>query len=370
MFRFLSKNIYEIDPDAFGLDISDETFKFVQLKAARHGVRLTSFGFGDFPKGSIIDGEIKDEDAVSRVLKDAFQKPEQGTLSTNHVVCSLPEEHTFTRVIQLPKMNEAEASEAVRWEIEQNIPMNIADVYYDWQLVDLGNLSVNHLDILISAAPKKLIDGYLSMLRKCNLMPKSLEGESVAVSRSIIKNVHTEGPTLIVDLGATRTSFIIFSGSTMQFTSSIPIAGNKMIAAISASLKMDHDNAKQLFYEIGLDKSKEEGRVYNILEPIMNDLKEQINNYIVFYEGHSEHEHALVGKPVAVQKIILCGGVANLNGLAVYLSMALKIPVEVGNPWINILKESLREIPGLSYKKSLSYTTALGLGLSGIRKNK
>ena len=247
--------------------------------------------------------------------------------------------------------------------------MNIADVYYDWQLVDLGNQNIGHMDILISAAPKKLIDSYLSMLRKCNLLAKSLEGESVAVSRAIVKDLHSDGPILIVDLGATRTSFIIFSGSTMQFTSSIPVAGNKMIAAIAASLKIDHENAKQLFYEVGMDKTKEEGKVYPVLEPIIGDLTEQIHNYIVFYEGHSVHEHALAGKPVEVRKIILCGGVSNLNGLAVYLSLALKIPVEVGNPWVNILKEPLREIPGLPYKKSLSYTTALGLGLSGIRKN-
>ncbi len=370
MFRFLSKNLFEVNPDAFGLDISDESFKFVELESVRKNVRLTAFGFGDIPKGMIVDGEIKDGDEVARVLKDAFQKPTQGKLSTNHVVCSLPEEHTFTRVIQLPKMTETEAHEAVRWEIEQNIPMNIDDVYYDWQLVDLGNLSINHLDVLISAAPKKLVDNYLSMLKKCNLMPKSLEGESVAVSRAIVKNLHSDGPILVVDLGATRTSFIIFSGSTMQFTSSIPIAGNKMITAIAASLKIDHKDAKQLFYDIGMDKSKDEIRIYPILEPIVNDLTEQIKNYIVFYEGHSVHEHALVGKPVAVQKIILCGGVSNLNGLAVYLSMALKIPVEIGNPWVNILKEPLREIPGLSYKNSLSYTTALGLGLSGIRKIK
>ncbi|OGD34503.1 hypothetical protein A2988_03220 [Candidatus Azambacteria bacterium RIFCSPLOWO2_01_FULL_46_25] len=370
MFRFLSKNIYEVDPDAFGLDISDESFKFVQLKPQRHGaVRLTAFGFGDLPKGAIIDGEIKDQEEVVQTLRAALQKPTQGKLSTNHVVCSLPEEHTFTRVVQLPNMGKAEIGEAIQWEIEQNIPMSIADVYYDWQVVDLGAQNVNHLDILISAAPQKLIDGYVSMLRACNMLVKSLEGESVAVSRALVKNLHTDGPSLIVDLGATRTSFIIFSGSALQFTSSIPLAGNKMIGALEAELKVDHQEAKRLFYDAGLDQNQEGGKAYAVLEPIVKDLTEQIRNYIVFYEGHAMHEHVSDAKRVVVGKISLCGGVSNLNGLAVYLAMALKIPVEIGNPWANILKEPLREIPGLPFKKSLSYTTALGLGLSGIRKN-
>jgi len=52
----------------------------------------------------------------------------------------------------------------------------------------------------------------------------------------------------------------------------------------------------------------------------------------------------------------------------VYLALALGIPVEIGNPWTNILKEPLKEVPGLPYRRSLSYTTSLGLALSGIQK--
>ena len=35
----------------------------------------------------------------------------------------------------------------------------------------------------------------------------------------------------------------------------------------------------------------------------------------------------------------------------------------MGNPWVNILPEPLKEVPELSYEKSLSYTAALGLAL-------
>ena len=56
MFKFLSRNLYEVEPDAFGLDISDESFKFTQLKIRGSSAKLTAFGFGDFPKGLIIDG--------------------------------------------------------------------------------------------------------------------------------------------------------------------------------------------------------------------------------------------------------------------------------------------------------------------------
>jgi len=50
-----------------------------------------------------------------------------------------------------------------------------------------------------------------------------------------------------------------------------------------------------------------------------------------------------------------------------FLSLQLKISIEMGNPWVNILPESLKELPKLSYEKSLAFTTALGLALRGIK---
>jgi len=67
-----------------------------------------------------------------------------------------------------------------------------------------------------------------------------------------------------------------------------------------------------------------------------------------------------------ISKVLLCGGGANLKGLPELLSSELKIPVEIGNPWINILPEFKKEKSKLSLETSLSYTTAFGLALRGV----
>ena len=368
MLNFFSKSLYEIEPDAFGLDISDESFKFVQLKRGKNETRLSCFSFGDFPSEVMINGEVKDEDAIVKNLQSAFLNPKFGKLTSRYTVCSMPEEHSFIRVIQLPKMSIKETKEAVKWEVEQNVPMDINDVYYDWQAAQVEDKNINHQDILISATPKKIADSYMSILKKCGLLVKALEVESVAVSRSLVPDLKTDGPVLLVDLGATRTSFIIFSGSAIQFTSSLPVAGNKMIEAIMGMLKTDRIEAKRLFYDVGLDKQADGGRAAAALYPMVSDLAGQIKEYISFYESHAAHEHALKSG-TSVKKILLCGGASNLTGLTIYLASILKIPVEAGNPWVNILKGNIREVPALPYRRSLSYTTALGLALSGIQKS-
>ena len=67
-------------------------------------------------------------------------------------------------------------------------------------------------------------------------------------------------------------------------------------------------------------------------------------------------------------KILLCGGGANLKGLSELLALELKIPVEIANPWVNILSEDQKETSELPFEKSLGYAVALGLALRGIKK--
>jgi Tfp pilus assembly PilM family ATPase len=63
------------------------------------------------------------------------------------------------------------------------------------------------------------------------------------------------------------------------------------------------------------------------------------------------------------EKIILSGQGSNLPGLVGFLASSLNTKVEIGNPWVNILKEEIKEVPDISFENSLGYTTALGLAL-------
>ena len=365
MFKFLLNNLYDIEPDSFGLDVSDESYKFIQLKKSKKNIGLQSFGYGDIGNGIIENGEVKDEDALVEIIKDAVKNPAKGKITTKHVVLSLPEEHSFIRVLQLPKIGKEETKEAIKWEIEQNIPLGIDEVYFDWQVMNDKDSKNDHQDILIVAIAKEVADPYLSVTKKSGLIGVAMESESISLARSVIKNLSTDAPVLIVNIGSTITNFVIFSGDAVRFSSSIPLAGDKMIEAISKKLKVDKKEAKRLFYEVGLDKKLDtDGAVASALESSFFELTSQIKNYISFYESHSEHDHTSNKKNI--QKIILSGGVANLYGIAAHISNILKIQAEISNPWVNILKGELNEVPDLSYKKSLSYTTALGLALRGI----
>jgi len=356
-----------LKPEAFGLDISDLSLKIVKLKKKRGVLSLASFGETEIKPGIILAGEIKDEKKLAEVIKESLKKVKGEKLRTKYVVASLPEEKAFLQVITLPKMAEEDLKSAVIYEAENYIPLPIDQVYLDSHIVPPVYNHLDHFDVLIAALPKKTIDPYLSCLKLAGLKPKTLEIESLSIARALIKGEFTTSPVLLIDIGATRASFIIFSGYSLRFTSSIPVSSGSFTEIISKVLGVGLAEAEKLKLEYGLQFKKREGKeIFDALIPALTDLVQQIKRCLIYYQTHAAHEH-LPPDGKGVSKIFLCGGGANLKGLTDFLTLQLKIPTELGNPWVNILSEPQKGMPELSLEKSLSYTTALGLALKAIK---
>jgi len=344
---------------SFGLDLSDISLKIVQFKKRKGNLTLANFLKQDIPKGLVEGGKIKKEDELVKVFKKALNKIEGESFKQARVVCNLPEEKVFIRIIQLPKMSDKELAEAVVWEAEAHIPLSIDEVYLGWQVIEPIFEHIDHLDVLIAATPKTLVDQYLSFLNKSELNPIALEPESVAVVRSLTTKDDLT-PSIIVDLGAVGTNFVIFSALAIRFTSHINISGQLFNQAIVKKLKVNQATANQLKIKVGLDLKQKQGKeVAQALSPIVKDLIKQIKEYTTFYHEHATHVHGPNG---AIGQVILCGGDSLLIGLPQVLTEELGLPVKLGNSLVNlqpIEKGSLT----MTKRESFVYTTAIGLAL-------
>ncbi len=376
MFDYLN-----LKPEVFGLDISDLSLKIIKLKKVRRTFNLVSFGEEEISPGIIKRGVIKDEEQLSKIIKESLTKIKGEKLKTEYVAVSLPEEEAFLQVIQMPQMAVEDLKSAVIYEAENYIPLPIDQVYLDSQIIPPIQNHLDHFDVLLAALPKKIVDSYLSCFKKSGLQPIYFEIESSAIARSLIKGGATNYPALLIDLGATRTSFIVFAGKAVRFTSSIPVSSSNFTEIIAKNLGVGLTEAESLKIKYGLEekiqlkiknektlRKVERGKIFEALVPALVDLTQQIKRHLEYYQTHAFHEH-LPPNDKGVGKIFLCGGGANLKGLPELLALEFKIPVELGNPWVNILPENEKSTSKLSFEESLRYTTALGLALRGFKEN-
>ncbi len=380
-------DLHILKPEAFGLDISNLSLKIIKLEKKRGRIRVASFGEQKLKKGVIEKGEIKDIKALSSVFRMARNKAQGKKIRTKYVVCSLPEEKAFLQVIQLPKMTQEEAKEAVFFEAENYIPMPAKDTYLDFQIIPCFHNETKNMAVLIAALPKAIVDSYVLALKTAGLIPWILEIESLAIARAVINQDINKKPVLIIDIGADRTNFIIFSGQTINFTSSIPISSELFTEKISKNLKIPFPKAEKLKKRYGLtgikkiklmaikkngiefQKRVSRGKeIFEALIPLLTDLTEQIKIHLDYYLSRGLHKD-LLPEYQGIEKVLLSGGGANLKGLVEFLEEQLKMPVKMANPWINILPPALKETPELSFETSLRYTTAIGLALRGIKSS-
>jgi len=363
MFDFLT-----LKSEAFGLDISDASLKIAKLEKKRGRLKLVSHGETFIREGLVRNGEIKNKEMLVKTIKKAISEVKGEKLKTKYVIVSLPEEKAFMEAIQMPQIPEEDLKSAVVYEAENHIPMPIEEVCLDSQIIPAISNHLDHQDVLLVAFPKKIIEFYTECLKESGLKPIVFEIESLATSRSLIKDEVSSYPILIIDFGATTTSFVIFSGYSVRYTFSLPFSSQKLTEDIARFLKIDLDKAEKLKTKIGLEfkNSKDDKEIQCALEKTSNELIGEIKKHIDYYYSHISHEH-LPGKERGIKKILLCGGGANLKGLDDFLFRELSLPVEFGNPWVNILSEKKKEKASLSLEESLKHATSLGLALRGVK---
>lgn len=350
-------SIFNENIEAFGMDLSDRSIKIAQLSNKNGKVNLLSFARKDIPAGWIEDGEIKNEEDVIDLIKKTLRETKPKPISSKYVVYSIPETKGFIRVIRVPKVEGDNIEETVKYEAEQLFPIDISESYTDWQILSQSDEKV--LEVLVAAVPMKLVDSYSEMLKKAGLMPVAAEIESIAISRSLINEKQSSRPILIVDLGKDRTSFIIYKNPTVQFTASIPVCGNEFNKAISQTLNLNDNDAEVLKRKCGLSAKGECKDLYRAIQPSLHEMIKYINKLSDYYREHYKEESDIA-------KVIICGGEARILGISSFLSLRIKKEVEKGNPWVNIIPSSEKEIPPISRNDSLIFVTVLGLAIRGI----
>lgn len=369
--------------EAFGLDISDSSVKIAKLKKRKHDFDLACFGEQLIPEGVVVGGDIRDERALADLIKKTLANIKGEKLNTKEVIVSLPDEKTFLRVIQLPKMAPEELEKAVFFEAENHIPIPLKDSYFDFKAVDPIINHLDHGDVLVVATPKNVVDSYSRAVKLAGLSPRVFELESLSISRALIKNMITINPILLIDFGATRTVLVVFAGRSIRFTSLLTFSSKQLTQDLAAGLNVNLDQARKIKIDQGLAprikvqlqektgdfqlerKITEDEKILGILDSSLSRLVSEIKEFLAFYYSHRDHEH-LPPSRNEIKKILISGGGANLKGFDGYLRKKLGISTVIGNPWTNILPEPETRIPEEYLRKSLGYSETLGLALRGI----
>ncbi|OGG71631.1 hypothetical protein A3A35_00465 [Candidatus Kaiserbacteria bacterium RIFCSPLOWO2_01_FULL_51_21] len=339
---------------AIGVDISDRSVKYAKLTDRNGRHLLRSFGGRPIPKGVIERGTIQQADKLVEILCD-LKKESGATL----IRASLPEEHAYIFQTSIPEETPLEEIRTtLEFKLEEYVPIPAKDAIFDYEfLLPSPLVPRGQNDVTVSVYSKGIVAGYLDVFHKAKFTPLSFEVEAQAVARAVIKE-HDASTYMIVDFGSSRTGIAIFARGALCFTSTVPIGGEPLSAAVrryTDGTDLEVDRVKN---EQGLRQKDDKDLTLALLGAI-TVLKDEINKHLIYWDTHKDERGDSMPP---IDKIILCGGSSNLAGLSEYLATNLRLPVTIANVWINAFSFD-DVIPELDRPHSLGFATTVGLAL-------
>lgn len=340
------------------VDIGSYSIKLAQLGHLRNNsYELLNFGMMPLPHESIVDGTIKNADNVVDVLTRLVKAE---NIKTRHAVASVSGEAVIIKKIKLPAMSVEELGGKIREEAEQYIPFDIDDVSMDYQIVKTPERGAappaedqGLMEVLLVAVQRETIDNQMGILEEAGLKPVIIDLDVFAMMNAANLSTSLEhmGAVALIDLGSSFTHInMLYQGNT-HFTRDFRVGGvqctEKLMADLGISFEQAND-CKKGETPRNIDKDAVIKVIVESFEPILEEIQTALEGF----------ENS-VGTPV--ERLLLSGGGALIQGVDGLFGDRLGLPVEIPDPLKSVKIDRKKFDLDCIVKMAPIATVALGL---------
>ena len=249
-----------------GIDIGSQQIKIAELRPGKNGLAVTALGLGPTPAGVIQNNIITDPKLMGKAIKQLMR--ESGITVKRAVGCISGQNAVVVRIIEVPRMTDAELKETMKWEVERHVPFAPSETVLDYQPLTPRTLEAANgpnMEVLLAVVQQDAVNNYLDTLFAAGLDPVAIDIEPLAVSRPLL-DLHEGRPVIrpqslpgepfletgyaetvaIINLGASNTDIAVFQNGQLTFPRPLPLAGDSLTRAIAESLQYTVERAEQV----------------------------------------------------------------------------------------------------------------------------
>ncbi len=296
-----------------GLSINDSAVRAIQFGRKNGEQYILKYAEEILAPGVISGGDVINKEELVKALSILKSK-----MDLKFVKVSIPEEKAYLFTAKIPIVPENQVRIEVEEKIEENVPVPPGELLFDFRVVD--STQKDFLRVVVSNLPINVTDNYIKVINQAGLEPLSLEIESQAIARSLIRE-EDKDTILIVNFSKDKVGLFIANKRIVHFTSTVQMKGDSENDLDSLSLEI-----KKLY-------------------GYWHSLKENVDK--------SEKR---------IQEIIICG--ENIPDTVLpYLSTHQNTKAILANVWVNAFDID-DNVPKIDFTSSLKYSASIGLALS------
>ena len=338
-----------------GLDITTSSVKLIELVDVGRGYRVESFAAEATPPNAINDKAIVDAEAVGEAIRRAVKR--SGT-KTRETAVAISGDAAITKVIQMPKnLSAAELEGQVELQADQYIPFPMEEVSFDFEIIGTSERDPDMVDVLLVATRTENVEQRQAAVAAAGLVAKVVDVEAFAVENacSLLTHQMPEGGIgkfiAIVDFGASTTTFSVLQDLKVIYTRDFAFGGQQLTEEIMRTYGLSLEDAGRAKKEGGLPSNYQP----EVLDAFMDDMSQQVSRSLQFFLASGS------GRDQPDQ-VLICGGCANIPGVADVIGSRIGIATEIGDPLGQMKLSSRAKSHGVQ-KDATALLTACGLAL-------
>ena len=247
---------------------------------------------------------------------------------------SVSGQSVFIRFIKLPPIDNADVTQLVKFEAQQQVPFPIDEVIWDYHLLPSNGLEQEAVLVAVKADALNSLD---DVVESHGLVTGQVDCAVASIYNAYRDSYPDDNdPAMIIDIGA-KTTDLIYCEAGRFFTRSISAGGVFITSAIAREFNtsfMEAEQAKVTKGLVSMTNGQTEGMdpevaalatsIRNAMTRLASEIQRTTNHYRAQMHGSA---------PV---KAYLCGGGASLPYTKEFLEERLGIPVAFFNPLHNV----------------------------------
>jgi type IV pilus assembly protein PilM len=325
--------VLNADGHAIGLDIGATGVRAAILAPGRLDGRpsVTIHGVGrvDLPEGVVVNGQVHEPATLTSALKQLWA---ENRFECRNVILGVANQQVLVRDLTVPNLDPATRAKALPYQAKEIVALPIDQVILDFCQLGEPDPETNQVRGLLISTPREPILGAVAAVERANLKVARVDLSSFGTLRAI--GDETLAVEAVIDLGAHLTTIVIHDHGVPKLVRTLARGGAQLTEQLADRLSLSPLDAEQVKRDEGLASGNPE--VARALVEGLRPLVAEIRTSVGYFRSTNNN--------IAIERISLTGGGANLRDIGAALADQIGLPARLVDPLQHVRNRGSKQV--------------------------
>lgn len=350
----------------WGIEIGQSALKALRCSLVGGEVVADAFDYIEYPK-ILSQPEADPEELVAEAMQQLLQRNDA---FKERVCISVPGQSGLAKFFKPPPVEVKKIADIVRYEARQQIPFDLADVVWDYQMMpgstvedgyalesEVGLFAMKREQSYRQLAPFDRAGMEVDMIQLAPIALYNMVAHDRLHERVEHETFNPEDPpasSVLLSIGTDSSDLIVTNGFRI-WQRSMPIGGNHFTRQLTKDLKLTFAKAEHL--KRNARDAPDPKLIFQTMRPVFNDLVTEVQRSIGFFRS--------IDKRAKIGELLITGNTVKMPGLAAYLGKNLGFEVHVLDRFNRLGGDDVLSIPTFR-DNAPTFAVCYGLCLQGL----